>query len=215
MTSRVQQFNYSADLLRAILWQYNDAARLQSILAQKSEWYAEHNAGFWVDWERDVFNMLTANDFGLSVWGVILGIPLSYGLPSSGTRSVWGFGEFNQNFENGNFGRDASGVAGLTLEQKRLVLRLRYYQLISDGSVPHINFVLQDIFGQGRVLDRLNMTATYVFETAIPSSIRVLLQEFDLLPRPAGVEIDILIDPGNVFGFDPYYQNFENGGFGA
>lgn len=213
--SRVQQFDYSVDLLKAILWQYNDAARLQSLLADKSGWYAEHQAGFWEDWRRDVFDLLTANEFGLSVWGVILDIPLSYGLPSSGARTVFGFGDFNLNFNQGTFGRDASGVAGLTTEQKRLVLRLRYYQLISDGSVPHINFVLRDVFGQGRVLDRYDMTATYVFETEVPSSVRVLLDKFDLLPRPAGVEIDILIDPGNVFGFDPYYQNFNNGGFGA
>lgn len=213
--TRVQQFDYSVDLLKALLWQYNDAARLQSLLADKAEWYAEHNAGFWENWQRDVFDLLTANEFGLSVWGVILDIPLSYGLPSSGARPVFGFGDFNLNFNQGTFGRDASGVAGLTTEQKRLVLRLRYYQLISDGTVPHINFVLRDVFGQGKVLDRYDMTATYVFETEVPSSVRVLLDKFDLLPRPAGVEIDILIDPGNVFGFDPYYQNFNNGGFGA
>lgn len=215
MSSRVQQFDFSVDLLRAVLWQYNDAARLQSLFAQKSGWYSEAQAGFWTDWTRDVFDLTTANEFGLSVWGVILNVPLSYGLPGTGARAVWGFGDFNQNFENGNFGRDAAGVAGLTLDQKRLVLRLRYYQLISDGTVPHINFVLREIFGMGKVLDQYDMTATYVFETALPSGVLAVLQEFDLLPRPAGVEINILIDPANVFGFDPFYQNFENGGFGA
>lgn len=215
MTGRVQTFNFSVDLLRAILWQYNDAERLQSLLSQKSLWYEEQNAGFWQDWERDVFNMLTANDFGLAVWGIILNTPLSFGIPGSGARPVWGFGEFNQNFNNGNFGRDASGIAGLTIEQKRMVLRLRWYQIITDGTVPHINFVLQDVFGQGRVLDVGNMTATYVFNAAFPSAVQTLLEQFDLLPRPAGVKIDILVDPTNVFGFDPYYLNFNNGGFGA
>lgn len=211
----VQHFDFSVNLLRALLWQYNDAARIQSLFSSKSEWYEEAQAGFWEDWRRDVFDLTTANDFGLSVWGIILNVPLSYGLPSSGARPVWGFGIFNQNFENGNFGRDASGVAGLTLDQKRLVLRLRYYQLISDGSVPHINFVLKEVFGTGYVLDPEDMTATYVFPTALPSGVLAVLQEFDLLPRPAGVEINILIDPSNVFGFDPYYQNFNHGGFGA
>jgi len=215
VNGRVQRFDYSVDLLRAILWQYNDAARLQSILAQKSDWYAERNAGFWEDWQRDVFNLLTANDFGLSVWGIILNIPLAYGLPGSGARPVFGFGDFNRNFFDGTFGRDASGVAGLTTEQKRMVLRLRYYQLISDGSVPHINFVLKSVFGQGYVLDGYDMTASYIFDTALPSSVLVLLDKFDLLPRPAGVEIDILVDPADVFGFDPHYLNFGNGGFGA
>jgi hypothetical protein len=213
--SRVQQFDFSVDLLRAILWQYNDAGRLQSLFSSKAQWYAEAQAGFWEDWAQDVFDLTTANEFGLSVWGVILDVPLSYGLPSSGARPVFGFGDFNQNFENGTFGRDAAGVAGLTIDQKRLVLRLRYYQLISDGTVPHINYVLREVFGMGRVLDSYDMTATYIFETALGSGVLAVLQEFDLLPRPAGVEIDILIDPTNVFGFDPYYQNFGNGGFGA
>lgn len=212
---RIQQLDFSVNLLRAILWQYNDAARLQSLLEQKAEWYESHHQEFWTDWIRDVFDLTTANEFGLSVWGIILNIPLSFGLPSSGTRPVFGFGVFNRNFENGTFGRDAAGVAGLTIEQKRLVLRLRYYQLISDGTVPHTNYVLQQVFGTGYVLDPENMTATYVFPAALPSGVLAVLQEFDLLPRPAGVEINILIDPSKVFGFDPHYQNFNNGGFGA
>lgn len=215
MSGRVQRFDFSVDLMRAILWQYNDAARLQSILSQKSAWYEERHSEFWSDWIRDVFDLTTANDFGLSVWGIILDIPLSFGLPGTGARPAFGFGPYNRNFNNGNFGRDAAGVAGLTMEQKRLVLQLRYFQLISDGSAPHINYVLQRVFGTGYVLDPEDMTATYVFPSALPSGVLAVLQEFDLLPRPAGVEINILIDPGNVFGFDPYYQNFNNGGFGG
>lgn len=212
---RIQEFDFSVDLLRAILWQYEDAAGLQSVLRAKSSWYEENQEEFWTAWVRDVFNLRTANDFGCSVWGIILGVPLSIGQPGTGARSVWGFGEFNQNFNNGNFGRDSAGVAGLTLEQKRLVLRLRYYQLVSDGSVPFANKALQDVFGTGYVLDRLDMTATYIFPTELSSSVRLVLEYYDLLPRPAGVKINILIDPGKVFGFDPFYQNFENGSFGA
>jgi len=212
---KIQEFDYSVDLLRALLWQYEDATRLQSLLADKSAWYADNQTQFWTDWYNDVFNLQTANDFGCSVWGIILGIPLSLNLPGTGARSVWGFGPFNSNFENSNFGRDASGVGALTTDQKRLVLRLRYYQLISDGSVPFTNFVLNEIFGQGKVLDGYDMTATYVFDTQLPSTVIAVLEQFDLLPRPAGVEINILINPTNVFGFAPYYLNFENGTFGA
>lgn len=215
MTTRIQQFDFSVDLLRAILWQYNDAAKLQSLLTQKQAWYDETQTTFWTDWVRDVFNLLTANEFGLSVWGVILGIPLSIGLPGTGARPVWGFGVHNQNFENGNFGRDSAGVAGLTVEQKRIILRLRYYQLVSDGSAPWANYVLKRVFGMGYVLDPEDMTCTYVFPVAIPQAVLSVIQTYDLLPRPAGVQINILVDPGQVFGFDPYYLNFGNGGFGA
>lgn len=211
----VQSFDFSVDLLRALLWQYEGAEGLQSILAAKSEWYAVNQEQFWADWYDDVFNLQTANDFGLRVWGVILDTDLSIDQPGTGARAVFGFGANNQNFTNGGFGRDAAGTAGLTLDQKRTVLRMRYYQLVSDGSVPFTNYILQDVFGTGYVLDQLDMTARYVFPTALPSSVLTVLQSFDLLPRPAGVEIEIVIDPADAFGFDPIYLNYNNGGFGA
>lgn len=215
MAGDVQEFDFSVDLLRALLWQYEEASGLQSLLSSKSAWYIENETEFWTNWRRDVFDLTTANDFGCAVWGIILGIPLSIGQPGSGPRPVFGFGVHNLNFENGNFGRDSAGVASLTLDQKRLVLRLRYYQLVSDGSVPHTNYVLQQVFGGGYVLDGLNMTATYIFPQALSSQVIAVLEKFDLLPRPAGVGINVLINPDEVFGFAPIYLNFENGQFGA
>lgn len=211
----VQQFNFSVDLLRAILWQYDGAAGLQSILRAKAAWYDENQRDFWTAWERDVFDLTTANDFGCAVWGIILGIPLSIGLSGSGDRPVWGFGSENLPFEQSNFGRLGSGVASLTLEQKRLILRLRYFQLISDGSVPHANFVLQQVFGQGYVLDNHDMTATYVFQTELPVAVRTLIDLYDLLPRPAGVGINVIYLTDPVWGFGPNNQNFENAPFGG
>lgn len=211
----VQEFDFNVDLLRVILWQYEGADGLQSILRSKADWYETNQSQFWSDWYRDVFNLQTANDFGLGVWGVILGVDLSLDQPGTGDRPVFGFGDNNLNFNNGNFGRDSAGTAALTVEQKRLVLRMRYYQLVSDGSAPYTNYILREVFGTGHVLDRLDMTATYVFPVALPSAVLTVLQEFDLLPRPAGVEVEVLIDPGAFFGFAPRYQNFNNGVFGA
>jgi Protein of unknown function (DUF2612) len=217
MTTRIQPFDFSVDLLRAILWQYNDAARLQSILQQKNDWYATNQADFWSNWVTDVFDLKTANDFGLSVWALILNLPLSVIAPGTGARVVFGFGINNSNFNNSNFGRDGDSVISLTTEQRRLLLRLRWFQLISDGTIPHINFALRDVFGPnfGYVLDHYDMTASYVFSDALPSAVQFVLQQFDILPRPAGVKIDILINPQDVFGFAPYYLNFNNGTFGA
>lgn len=211
----VQQFNFSVDLLRAILWQYDGAAGMQSLLRAKAAWYDENQRDFWANWERDVFDLTTANDFGCAVWGIILAVPLSIGLPGTGDRPVWGFGTENLNYENGNFGRLGSGVTGLTVEQKRMILRLRYFQLISDGSVPHTNFVLRQVFGQGYVVDNHDMTVTYVFETELPIAVRTLIDQYDLLPRPAGVGINIIYLSNPVWGFGPENYNFENAPFGG
>lgn len=209
----VQEFNYSVDLLRALLWQYEDAAGMQALLRQKADWYEVNQSGFWSDWTRDVFDLRTANDFGCAVWGVILDVPLSLTLPGTGDRPVFGLGLNNRNFGNGNFGRLSSGVASITLEQKRILLRLRYLQLISDGSVVWSNFVMREIFGGGHVVDNLNMTALYVFTGGISASFAQVLLDFDLLPRPAGVKITTLAGDVDVFGFGPNNENFENGQF--
>lgn len=211
----VQQFNFSVDLLRAILWQYDGAAGLQSLLRSKADWYDENQRDFWNNWERDVFDLTTANDFGCAVWGLILAVPLSIGLPGTGDLPVWGLGVENENFENAGFGRKSSGVASLTLDQKRLILRLRYFQIISDGTAPFINFTLRTIFGQGHVRDNHDMTMTYVFERRLPSVILTVIEQFDLLPRPAGVDTNILYLSDPVWGFGTENQNFENGPFGA
>lgn len=218
MATTVQQFDYSVNLLQAVLWQYDKAPRLLSLLRQKAAWYAANFSEFWSDWYRDVFNLETANEFGLSVWGRILDVPLVTSAPGSGARPVFGFGVHNRNFFDGNFGRDTSGVINLTVEQKRLVLKLRYYQLISTGTVPETNAMLRRVFGaQGRVylLDGHDMTQTYVFSFVPAQSIRQVLQNFDILPRPQAVASRILVQPSDVFGFAPYYLNFENSNFGG
>lgn len=215
----IQQFDFSVDLLQAILWQYNDAARLISVLSQKSEWYEENQRDFWSSWYDDVFNLQTANDFGLAVWARILNVPLVASVPATEDRPVFGFDPYNLNFYNGNFGRDTSGVVSLTTEQKRLVLRLRYFQLISNGTVPEINAFLRLLFGgagAAYVLDSYDMSyAVYVFDFVPPTSVLFVLEQFDLLPRPAGVGSTVLVAPGESFGFAPYYLNFENSNFGA
>lgn len=219
MAGTIQTFDFSVDLLRAILWQYNDAARLQSLLNNKAEWYGENQTEFWANWYRDVFDLRTANDFGLSVWGRILGVPLVATVAGTGDREVFGFGNYNLNFENGSFGRDTSGVVDLSTEQKRLVLFLRYFQLVSNGTVPEINAFLARMFGsQGSayVLDSGDMDfAVYVFDFVPASSVLFVFEQFDLLPRPAGVGSRVLVKPRDSFGFDPYYLNFENSNFGG
>lgn len=123
----------------------------------------------------------------------------------------------NKNFDRGYLFDDNGGVQGLDLEQKRLVLRLRFFQLISRGTVPETNRFLKALFGhlgEVYVLDGLDMTATYVFRFQPPSAVLYVLERFDLLPRPAGVSIRIQINPRDVFGFAPYYLNFDRGSLG-
>ncbi len=79
--------------------------------------------------------------------------------------------------------------------QKRLVLQLRYYQLITRGQVPDINRNFMRIFaplGPAYVVDNYDMTMTYVFDFDIPSALAYILKFYNLLPAPAGVKVDFM-----------------------
>ncbi|MEG7685973.1 DUF2612 domain-containing protein, partial [Listeria monocytogenes] len=80
-------------------------------------------------------------------------------------------------------------------------LRLRYYQLVSRGTVPEINAFLKLMFGdQGLVytIDNHDMTFVTYFFTFIPDAqTKFILYNYDLLPRPAGVGVQLTFTPVN------------------
>ena len=199
----IQTFDYSVNILRALLWQYNAAPRLEAVLQQKQDWYDGAQQGFWEDWYRDVFDLRTANDFGLSVWAIILNLPLAaVSSNEPGPQDIFGFASDDFNFSNGNF--EPVVAFPLTTEQRRLVLQLRYFQLVTRGTVPELNFFLDYLFGPmggAFVDDGLQMNGRYVFL-------------FDLLPRPAGVRVDFVSLPEAFgWGFGRFHLNFTNGNF--
>lgn len=213
----IQSLELAANLLRVLLWKHNQAARLESLVRSKDAWYEENSGGFWARWYRDVFDLRTANTFGLQVWARILGIRLSLPLdPSNPDAPAWAFGSLRQNFGRGNFGRVGNGTASLTLEEQRLILRLRYFQLVTRPSIVEINHALRTVFGPGRayVLDPLNMEyITYVFTYNPGNRLLGLLRDFDILPRPSAVGVRTVVATRPVFGFGAYNRNFGNGTF--
>lgn len=217
--STVQEFDFNVNLLKALLWQHDNAEGLKTLVQKKQEWYEENQTEFWDNWYRNVFDLDTANDFGLSVWARILNIPLEVRIEADVSKDAFGFGVNHQNFENGNFARGQSGEVGLTTEQRRLVLKMRYFQLVSRGAIPETNEWLAGLFGdQGTVfvVDSNDMTfATYFFTFEPDSQLRFVLEKYDLLPRPAGVGVKYLVQVKPSFGFGVNHLNFENGNFGA
>lgn len=214
--TQIQGFDFSVDLLRALLWEYNDAARLESLLQQKQDWYNVNQQAYWENWARDVFDLRTANDFGLSVWAIILDIPLAVASAADAAdKPIWGFGPYREGFTRGNFAN--TSAASLTTEQRRLLLRLRYFQLVTRGTVPEVNAFFGDLFaslGPVYVNDGLDMTALYVFDFPLSSALEMLLTEYDLLPRPAGVKVNYVITGDSAgWGFGRYHLNFNNGNF--
>lgn len=216
----IQTFNFALNLLRALLWKHNRAERLEALVRSKQAWYEVNQSGFWQDWLRDVFDLRTANAFGLQVWARILGVRLSVPVdPSDPDKPTWGFGTFFRNFGRGNFGRRGDGTQLLTLEEQRVLLRLRYLALISRATIPDMNRAVTAVFGdRGRVyaLDPLDMSAVvYVFTFDPGRRLLDLLVEYDALPRPSAVGVTVTVLTRPRFGFGPYNRNFNRGTFGA
>jgi hypothetical protein len=186
-----QAFDLSVDLLQCLLWQYNEATALQTLIDRKQKWFDAVQQKFWTDWISDVFDLTTANDFGLAVWAAILDVPLVIVPEAQLTKPLFGFGEFNVGFTQGNFA-SAQMLSSLTTEQRRLVLRMRYFQITTRGAVPEVNAFLAQVFGEGVVYveDLGDMKIRYVFTQQPSSAVELILTEFDVLPRPAGVSAE-------------------------
>lgn len=194
--SNIQDIDTNANLLRAILWQYEGAPKLRQIVDAEQAYFDGAQAQFWSDWLRDVFDFNTANDFGLAVWARILDINLGVYAPASGNEAKWGFSPNNENFGAGNFGRASSGELSLTTDQKRLVIRLRYAQITKRPTLPNINETLATVFsdfgGAAYAVDNQDMTVGYLFAFTLPSSLKLVLEQYDLLLRPAGVGYTVI-----------------------
>ena len=162
----IQGFDFGVDSKQAILWQYNQATTLLQLLQDKQNWLDLNQTEFWWNpetttdygWYQNVFNLLTANDFGLAVWSIILDVPLFLaGEIEPDDNNIFGFNYFTApltpfnsylNFgvttdAQSNFSNRGTEII-LTSEQQRFLLRLRYFQLTTLTNIavvptPHSN----------------------------------------------------------------------------
>lgn len=226
---RIQEFNYAVNLLQAILWQYDESTNLLNLINEKQDWYNVNQSQFWTDWYNNVFNILTANQFGLSVWSYILNVPLFLdNTPEPPDKPNWGFNNNSLypvlentylNFNNGNFSTVGQQII-LTVEEQRFLLRLRYFQLSDNGVVTNINQFLDYLCrtsnigydGQIYALDGLDMTMVYVITNpGFSQSLLDAIQILDLFPRPTGVFLKIHVNYGFQFGFNAgTFNHYEN-----
>lgn len=185
---------------RALDWQRSNATQLNALIASKQTWYDENVTGFISDWFTDVFNLDTANDFGLAVWSVILDEPLyDYYVGSSEDYPAFGFGSAFKNFGRGNFASNTATTVSFSTEEKRQILKLKAYILHMSGNVADINAALANIFGAGIMWaeNNLDMSMTYYVAESFDVDFAGELRDRDLLPRPTTVKID---------GVNVYYE---------
>lgn len=177
--ANIYQYDPSIDLLKHIFWQYNNAPAFNSIINAKQSWFNTNQKEYWLDWVNNVLNITTANDYGLAIWGILLGIPRTY-------------------MVNGD-------SMSLSTDQYRAVILVRLRLIKMRATVPEINSLLRFLFGKygkAYVVDNHDMSMTYHFDFNLTPLQVTVLQNVTLLPRPAGVEINIVALGNDVFGFN-------------
>lgn len=184
--NNIFEYDPSVDLTKHIFWQYENAPKITSLIQAKQAWINENHVTFWQNWVNNVINIQTANDYGLSIWGILLGVPRTY-IVSGDSLS-------------------------LSTNQFRKVILARLRLLNMRGSVPEINALLAYLFGdygKAYVVDNHDMTMTYHFNFRLSALQLAVLNNVTLLPQPAGVEVIIAANDGNLFGFNEVYDTVE------
>lgn len=143
----IQKFNYDVDILAVVLWQYNEATNLLSLLRQKQLWMDNNQTAFWEGWQDEVFNLAPWNDkitsFGLAVWSIILNMPLYIPVGDIVSTVEWGFNQIPpvndyENFDNAPF-PPTTPVITLTAPQQHFLLLLKYFNCTTRGTI--MNYV--------------------------------------------------------------------------
>jgi hypothetical protein len=188
-----------------IVSQYANSPTLVQLVQNMNE-YIDPRADFDAFYNF-VWNVDTAQGFGLDIWGKIVNVSRQLNIPGV----VANFG-FNEGLNYQPFGQaplyagpPGSTVYNLTDDAYRTLILVKALANISDCTSPSLNQLLKNLFaGRGRcyVADTGQMQMRFVFEFALlPYEIAIMTQS-GAIPRPAAVQAQVLqVDIPGTFGF--------------
>ena len=174
---------YNDSVLQHLKWLQNEAPDITALMEKKALWKKTYHDQFWVNWEADVFSILTAKQFGLALWCIILGVSSDLFNFNPATQR-WAFGNKRQNFvyddqyhtpslpankqsKGGNFGNADTSLTNL--DDIRTLLRFRYATLVSNGRIQYMNYMMNMILNGGRPWNVSNKEYAYAIDnTSIP-----------------------------------------------
>ena len=189
---KVYDLNFYWNSMRSLLWQYDNAEKVKQLIKNEQDFYNASTQYFWNDFISNVINLDTANDFGLSLWGMLLDIQ----------RPTYG-----------------NGIV-LSTEMYRYVLKAKIFKLFNSPTIPNCNKFLSILFSRDSkrsfVQDNEDMTIDYYLDFFPTQEELVVLNLPDFLPRPSAVKIASIeqVPSVGVFGFDGSgYTGFNQGVF--
>lgn len=184
------------DVLPTVISQYGNSETLLRLIENMNA-YIDPAANI-DDFYNQVWNVDTAQGWGLDVWGRIVGVTRNLQVPSgiylgfeeAGplTGAPWGQAPWYS-------GEPITDTYALSDDAFRMLILAKALANICSGSVPAINQILLNLFpGRGNcyVTDGQNMTMTYTFEFALTPVEAAIVGQSGVLPRPVGVAASVV-----------------------
>lgn len=208
---------------RTIISQYANSPTLVQLVQNMNE-YVDPRANIQAFFDY-VWNVNTAQGFGLDIWGRIVGVGRLLRIPAD--INVFGFINANipadwEPFNQGTFhtGNEASQAYLLPDDTYRTLILTKALSNIVATTAKALNQLLRNLFpGRGRcyVLDEGGMAMRFVFEFELTTAEYAILTMSGALPHPAGVFYSVVVIPGaQCLGFaeqGPGVQTFDHGVF--
>lgn len=194
------------DVEQTIISQYGNSATITQLVRNMNQ-YIDPRADFDTFYDF-VWNVETAQGFGLDIWGRIVNISRELQIPSD--PNFFGFQDGAADYQPFGQAPFYDGIAGAT--QTYRLADDAYLQLIlvkalaniSATNAPSLNQLLQNMFaGRGRcyVNDLGGMSMRYTFEFLLTNYEFAIMTQSGALPRPAGVGAMLINTDTPVFGF--------------
>ena len=188
----------SLDWRATVISQYANSPTLLQLVANLAT-YFDPAANF-DDFYNLMWNVDTAQGYGLDVWGRIVGVGRVLHIPSA-FAGFFGFQEATDahGWDQAPFWSQASAQP---LTQNFTLSDTAYRQLIlakaaaniCDGSIPAINAILRSLFqsfGNAFVADNEDMTITYTFTFPLTPVQLAIIEQSGVIPKPAGVSFTV------------------------
>lgn len=191
------------DVEQTIISQYGTSATITQ-LVRNIDLYLDPRADFDTFFDY-VWNVETAQGFGLDIWGRIVGVDRTLNVPADTPNP--GMFPFTP------------GVVTLTDSQFRTVILVKALANITNGTATGLNQLLSNLFaGRGRcyVRDLGSMAMVFDFEFWLEPFEYVIITQTGVAPRPAGVQVSVFqVDVARTFGFAEaiQFQPFDQGTF--
>lgn len=185
--------------------QYAASPIIQKLIEDRRGYF---NTGWQDQTYNIVWNVDTAQGFGLDIWGRIVVIGRQLQIPNT---EYFGFNtttppESWNPFDQESFYSGEGSTQAFTLADPayRVLILAKALSNISATDSQSLNGVLQQLFpGRGRawVNDLGGMSMRFVFEFSLEPWEMAVLTNGNVIPRPAGVLAYIFQAPLETFGF--------------